>query len=512
MKMTFKHAILLFLCALAATGCSSQIGQPEEIAAETAEEKAAASEVDFSDTLTATELIKNINVGYNIGNSLDSCPSNGRNDGSYTPNYYETLWGNPVITTAYIDTIKAAGFNIIKVPETWYYNTYPTSDNSLTIRREWLQRAAEIVDYAISQDLYVILDSHHDENILWADMEDIDEVSANLKTLWSQIAEYFQDYDEHLIFEGFNEINTPGNSWTYSESTLEAVNILNQCFVDTVRDSGGFNADRLLICDTYLSSGSEAILDGYQLPQDTVADRLLIGIHCYSEIYSQDMNDTFRLLDAFSSAQNAPVLITEFGTTSDYIPKEYRSLHAGNYIAYASDYNIKCLWWDDGGSYSLIDRSANAISEEAIVAALMNPSKFYIEKLTVKSYNTIKLYTYGDIDSTLGVLTDSADGILTLNADGKGASVSPGLGYHINLSISKDADGLRIHSIAFYDKDESLIEYTSVTSQTYDITAPETACYMRVSIYNPWGHRSLEQYQSYLDKEEMQLEITEYRK
>lgn len=188
--------------------------------------------------LTADELLRQVTVGYNIGSSLDSYPSTGRNDGTHDSAYYETCWGNPVITREFVGALKRAGFNAIRLPVTWSYNTYH-EDGKLTIRQEWLDRVAEVVDYALDYELYVILDSHHDEAIIWADLEDIDKVSGNLSDLWTQIAAHFQDYDQRLVFESFNEINTKDNSRQFQAPSAEAVNILNQLFVDTVRAAAG---------------------------------------------------------------------------------------------------------------------------------------------------------------------------------------------------------------------------------------------------------------------------------
>lgn len=509
----FRQIITICLTAVISfTGCQykSTHTQPDITAEAHTVEKQAGS---LEQNITADELISQINVGYNIGNSLDSCPSAARNDGTHSAAYYETAWGNPVITTEYIDAIKAAGFNTVKFPVTWYYNTYLDDSGNLMIREEWLARVDELISYSLEQDLYVILDSHHDEFILWADMDDIDEVSGNLLSLWTQIATYFQDYDQHLVFEGFNELNTKGNSWKYSESAVEAVNVLNQLFVDTVRSCGGYNAERILICDTYLSGCTQEILSAYTLPDDTISDHLIIGVHCYAKIYDQDMDDTFRSLSDFSKAMGAPIMITEFGTTTDYTPLEYRAAHAGNYVAYAADYRIKCLWWDDGDKYSLFDRTTNTVSQPNIIDALMTPVKFHVKKVSTNSYNTFKLYTYGNISNDDGSIIADNKGVITLTADGYGIPVTPERGYHITLSTDDNADGLRLCKIAFYDSTHNLLSYYTVSNATsYDITAPSQASYMQISIYNPWGYRSSNQYQDYLTNNDIQLEITEYYK
>lgn len=465
-----------------------------------------------ADTLTASELLENITVGYNIGNSLDSCPSADRNDGTRDTSYYETCWGNPVITEEYINTIHTAGFNAIRLPVTWYYNTY-TENGRLRIREDWMNRVTEVVDYALANDMYVILDSHHDGIIIWADMNDIDEVSGNLQDLWGQIAEHFKDYDERLVFESFNEINTNDDSWKYNAGSAEATNILNQLFVDTVRASGGKNSERILICDTYLSETSEDVLESFVLPRDDAADKLAVSVHSYNSSYNQDIKKFFETLQQFSQKNKVPVTITEFGTTTSFVPAEYRSNHAGNYIACANEYDIKCFWWDDGGSYKLFDRETNAVLYEDIIDSLMNPAEFKTKNVSTNVFDSIENYSYASISSQTGALESFADGALTLNLGNQGLPIIYGYGYRIVLNATGNADGLRLSGLAFYDSHQNLVKYEAI-SQTlsYDISPPADASFMRICFYNPWGPRSLDEYMSYLENKELNLEVTEYIK
>ncbi|MDE7321965.1 MAG: glycoside hydrolase family 5 protein [Lachnospiraceae bacterium] len=462
--------------------------------------------------MTADELLNQITVGYNIGNSLDSCPTAGRNDGTHGSAYYETCWGNPVITKEFVGALKRSGFNAIRLPVTWSYNTYH-KDGRLTIREEWLDRVAEVVDYALDYNLYVVLDSHHDDTLIWADLEDIDKVSDNLRDLWTQISEHFQDYDERLIFESFNEINTRHDSWQSYESSIEAVNILNQLFVDTVRAGSGNNAYRILICDTYLSETTDDILNGFVLPDDTADSRLAISVHSYNASYNQDIKRFFEKLQEHSRRFGVPIVITEFGTSESFVPAEYRSNHAGNYIACANEYGIKCFWWDDGDNYKLFDRSSGELIFEDIVESLMNPAEFNTNNITTNIFDSIENYSYASISPLTGELQDFSDGALTLNPGKQGLPVLYNHGYRISLNTSGAGEGLRLSGLCFYDAHQVLIAHHSLDKELfYDITPPENASFMRVTFFNPWDYRSLEEYISYFEKKELSLEITEYIK
>lgn len=462
---------------------------------------------------TSEKLLNEINVGINIGNSLDSCPVDGRNDGSKPSSYYETCWYNPLITEELIKTIHDSGFNAIRIPVTWYYNTYISDTGELLIYNEWIERVAEVVDICLKYDLYVVLDSHHDEFILWADMDDIDTVSANARSLWTQIADYFKDYDYRLVFESYNELNTKNLSWQYNNASAEATNILNQIFVDAVRSTGSNNSDRVLICSTFLNETTSDVLNSFVLPKDTVENRLAISVHNYSMAYNQDINSMFKSLQDFSKKHNAPVTITEFGTTDSFIPIEYRANHAGNYIACANEYNIKCFWWDDGGQYKIFDRNENRILENAIVDSLMNPAEFKTHNVSTNKFDSIDKFSFASISSKTGLLEDFSYGALTLNLGQKGLPVIYGYGYHINLITKNESDGLNLSGLAFYDSHQNLVHYESIDHATsYDVTPPENAAFLRITFYNPWGIRSLNEYVTYFDNGDLSLEITEYIK
>ena len=170
----------------------SIISEKSKLASLETQQAVAAESEDIILTLTAQDFVSDITVGWNLGNSFDSCVSNGRNDGTRTPEYYETAWGNPVTTPELIDLVSSLGFNTIRIPVTWFYNTYD-KDGHLYIREEWLARVAEVVDYAYANNMYVIINSHHDTDMFWADMTDIEQVP---KDIIRRLIHYFSTYKD----------------------------------------------------------------------------------------------------------------------------------------------------------------------------------------------------------------------------------------------------------------------------------------------------------------------------
>lgn len=330
-----------------------------------------------------------ISVGWNLGNALDSC---GEWIGLYTegkPENYETAWGNPVTTKELITAVKNAGFNAVRVPVTWAEHI----DEKGNIDEQWLDRVQEVVDYVISQDLYCVLNVHHDagaDGWLEASAECYENNSKKFAGLWKNIATRFRDYGDKLIFEGFNEILDSRNSWTNAQQSdaYRAVNDFNQLFVDTVRATGGNNAERNLMVQVYSGSCSEKALEGFVLPKDSTEGHLIIQTHNYdpqgftaSDATWTTMTDTwgsdaekayfdklFARLEKFAKEQGAPLIIGEFG--ANYKGNESsRRLYAEYFVKAAGEHGIKCFWWDTG-DMALFDRSAAKVKYPDIVKAL----------------------------------------------------------------------------------------------------------------------------------------------
>ncbi len=145
--------------------------------------------------MDAMDIVKDMRIGWNIGNTLDSTRTDlARTDQPYK---FETAWGNPKVTQELIDAVLDAGFNVIRVPVSWTNHIGPAPD--YTITQSWMERVKEVVDYAYDKGAYVIVNVHHEDwNYPYHD--NIERASAEMEAVWAQIAEVFQDYDEHLIF------------------------------------------------------------------------------------------------------------------------------------------------------------------------------------------------------------------------------------------------------------------------------------------------------------------------
>lgn len=322
--------------------------------------------------LTAQDVVGQMKIGWNLGNTLDS-------HGSYlnramAPEQWETAWGNPVTTRELIQAVVSEGFNVIRIPVTW--EGHLSQEDNWKIDEDWMDRVQEVVDYAYDAGAYVIINAHH-ESWYYPYYENQEKASQMLQAVWSQIAERFRDYDEHLIFEGMNEPRKIGTALEWNGGDQEGWDVVNACnevFVETIRSSGGNNPYRILMIPGYAANCWEAVKH-IEVPED---DKIIVSVHAYEPydfalnvngrgIWNQDTGNIdyiMKSLDELFVSRGIPVIIGEFGAM--YKPAEgneaERAAWAEYYVRAAAGKGIPCIWWDNGafeGSgelFGLIDR------------------------------------------------------------------------------------------------------------------------------------------------------------
>ena len=315
--------------------------------------------------MTGAEFIRDIDVGWNLGNSLDATSGSGLST--------ETGWGNPKTTKELILAVKDAGFNAVRIPTTWSKHV---SGNSFTIDAAWLDRVQEVVDYAYSEDMYVILNAHH-EDFHDPYEDNYKAASKELCAIWKQVAVRFKDYDGRLIFEGMNEPRKRGTrvEWNGGDSEgRKVVNKLNADFVKTVRATGGNNKLRFLMVPTYAASANG--LNGFELPDD---NRLIVSIHAYTPYsfalenpgttsFDTDSYNSTNELEWLSGLLNerfiskgVGVIIGECGATNKNNSAD-RKRWAEYFPAIFGQYGIPVFIWDNnaygagGEKFGLIHR------------------------------------------------------------------------------------------------------------------------------------------------------------
>jgi len=218
---------------------------------------------------TAAEIQKNMGMGYNIGNSME------------VPND-PTGWGNPYPTQALLDSIKAAGFNTVRIPCAWDSHT-----QNGKITETWLDSVKTVVDYAMRNGLYAILNIHHEGQGGWfqthmSTYKD-NTLDSKMKNYWTQIANKFKNYDEHLIFAGANEPGEGQEGLAWTSQHAQVLMGYYQTFIDAVRATGGNNGTRTLIIQGLQTDidKSDSLAPVSIFPKDKVSGRLMFEVHFY---------------------------------------------------------------------------------------------------------------------------------------------------------------------------------------------------------------------------------------
>lgn len=493
---------LLAMTMFGLTACASAEGQepaptptPEVVQTEPTSEEPSTDVNESEETETAapettaaagpaTTLVEDIVFGWNLGNSLDSYSGTelGKNEGLSS----ETAWSNPKTTQELIDLVRDSGVNAIRVPVTWYNHM----DSDYVIDEEWMDRVQEVVDYVIRDDLYCIINVHHDTGAngwLRASDTNLEENKAMFTAIWEQVSARFADYDEHLIFEGFNEILNDVNEWVNPDSrAVEIVNELNQLFVDTVRVSGGNNAERVLIVNTYCAGGNSQVTRGFVLPSDSAENSLVVEAHIYQPYYftaeefpevttwSKDtINSYLRNMYTSFVQKGIPVIVGEFGC-ADKGNAEERLSWAKYYMETCREYGIKCFWWDNGTAYKVFSRRGLKISEADLLGTMIAAARGeeYVAQTAEEEVSDDNLCA--NIDNWSGWVNSGAKATISYLPDGVSIEVTESgdeewyiQGSYVGLTLEQGAS----YEISF--------DYSATT----DITLP----YHFQQNYDPYG-------------------------
>lgn len=339
------------------------------------------SKTHTNDPMTVTsakDLVAQMKVGWNLGNTMDATGGSGIDA--------ETSWGNITTTKMMIDAVKNAGFNVFRLPVSWGTHL----DENYNVDPAWMDRVQEIVNYGIDNDMFVILNTHHEEWYMPVE-SDVDEDLKELEALWTQIAERFKGYNEKLIFEGVNEprLRGDGAEWTGTTESREIVNKYAKTFVETVRATGGNNADRCLMVTPYAASSSATNMQALEIPENS--DKIIVSIHAYlpysfaldtagTDVYDpndKSIPDLFENIKYYFLDNDIPVIIGEFGSVNK-MNDEDRIKCVTDYLTTAKEYGVPCIWWDngtrvgDGENFGLLDRTDCTWYFPGIMEAIQN--------------------------------------------------------------------------------------------------------------------------------------------
>jgi len=358
---------------------------------------------------TAFEYFKDekLLIGWNVGNSLDAF-TNGRAN--------ETGWGNPGINQELFDGVKKAGFDIVRIPVTWMGYIGPAPDHHIT--KEYLDRVAEVAEMAHKAGLKAIINLHHDGshdsgwisiNRAAASKEGYNEVTSKFVRVWQQIATYFRNHGDWLIFEPMNEIhdgNWGNGSIPWPQSDI--LNDWNRFFTQVVRETGANNASRYLVIPGYSTNIRHTMADYFLLPPDSASNRQIVTFHYYDPYEfgiagtryewgsSSDKNKVANDFAPFKTKyidNKIPVIIGEAGAVRQPYPEDKAKEDKArqnrlDYLSWvfgkAKENGLVPIYWDNGllsgngEKFGLFNRNTgqpNSPESDACIKAMIKAVK-----------------------------------------------------------------------------------------------------------------------------------------
>jgi len=356
-------------------------------------------------TETATDAVKNMGVGWNLGNTLDANSGSGTD---FTSASYwggqgvesETCWGQPKTKKDLLSMMKKAGFGAIRVPVTWYNHM----DKDGKVNAAWMKRVHDVVDYVIDNGMYCIINVHHDTGASsstfahWIQAEGTNYTSnkSKFENLWTQISEEFKSYGNKLLFEGYNEMLDGQSTWNAPKNTssYDAINNYAQSFVNAVRATGGNNATRNLIVNTYAAANGDAAVKNLKIPTDNASNHIIAEVHAYPNFYTWSTPATLRTITQVKGdvdyiantlktqfvSKGTPVIIGEWGSygvdngagKTDYDVNKAMFLSFCDYfVKKMKENNIATFYWMglSDGQYRSIPAFSQADLAEKIAKA-----------------------------------------------------------------------------------------------------------------------------------------------
>jgi endoglucanase len=320
--------------------------------------------------------VSGMGYGWNLGNTFDAWPNiGGRRGGLET----ETSWGNPRTTRKLIMYIKEQGFDTIRIPVTW--GPHMGDAPEYTIDPAWMSRVEEVVDWALAEKMYVIINLHHEKSWLEKASKDYEGTMTQFRAAWRQIAARFRERTDHLIFESMNEIDF--TDLPIGENGA-LVNRVNGEFVKLIRASGGGNKKRWLLLPG-IGADLDKACDYLVLPDDP---RCIVSVHYYlppqfaiatpgtswgylynwgSAADHETMKANFAKLKELYLDKGIPVIIGEYGCLLRNKDRASRADYFRSIVRLSRENGICPVFWDNGEE---LDRRAYVWRQEGVLPAL----------------------------------------------------------------------------------------------------------------------------------------------
>jgi endoglucanase len=174
----------------------------------------------------------------------------------------ENEWGNPW-KPEYFKIMADLGFDHVRLPVRWEPADRSMATAPYTINPAFFNRIQQVVDTARKYKLHIIVNMHHHEALF----EYPDGQKERFLSQWYQIADYFKNYPDTLLFEVMNEPhgNLTPEKW-------------NTFFADALTEIRKTNPARMVLMGT-ADYGGLGGLAKLQVPND---DNVIVTVHYYN--------------------------------------------------------------------------------------------------------------------------------------------------------------------------------------------------------------------------------------
>lgn len=329
------------------------------------------------ETSPAFEMNARLGRGINMGNAFEA-PS-------------ETAWSNPW-QPDYFRRMAELGFSHVRIPIRWEPAARSMATPPYTIQESFMDRIKEVVDNALENKLHPIINMHHHEELF----ANPDQQKERFLAQWSQIASFFKDYPDSLLFEPLNEPHGAITPAKWNEFFAEALSRIRET-----------NPDRIVVAGTADWGGLSA-LSQLELPDD---DRLILTIHYYQPFTFThqgaewvDNSDPWLGTKWHDTEAERETIKGEFAYAINYSKTHNIPIHIGEFGAYnKADMDSRVRWttflsrwfeeegfswayWEFSAGFGIYNRSTQQYLMPLVNALLHNPMPDPVEVVANSIY------------------------------------------------------------------------------------------------------------------------------
>ena len=362
MKLSLSSVNLKSLCsvllAISVVACGSSSNPPSTVIPQQTTAPPPAAEVQLTlpivdqnmlpNAVDPAQVIEEMGIGINLGNTLDA-PIEGE-------------WALEA-QEYYIQAFQDAGFKHVRIPITW--GNHIQEEAPYAIDTDFLDRVEQIVDWVLSRNMYAIINVHHDKWI----KEDYQDISQRNRfdTIWLTVSERFKNKSAKLLFEIINEPR--GLSITQTDQ-------INRRAADIIRNQTRnrvivFAGNEWSALDDLFNVAIPHPDDGYMIANFHNYDPWNFAGICIQDWGSDqdkaNMETIYQRAKEWSDTHGIPVMMNEFGSAKydfenpgNVCAPEQRAAYLEAAVEMIKKYGLAATFWDDGGSFSSYDRSANS--------------------------------------------------------------------------------------------------------------------------------------------------------